>query len=523
MAACFALAASLAIAADDAGMAQRLSRVKAVADGVCRIDGTLLVTRAEPEGVDPLAQWAAMQKDDARIEGAFVRVDYSLAPEAGSDIRCRAELPLPGRWNGRFWGRGNSGHAGLLPGITAFVAEGGAVVTTDLGTRGITDCGTTNSRIWPKNIQRDFNWRATHLMTVYGKRIVAAFYGRPCDKAYFYGGSTGGRQGMSEAIRFPEDYDGIVSALPDNNAAVNEIAVWHLWRQTHDAEGRAMFTTNEMRIVSDAAVAFRAGSDPAPYAGHFLADARFSEAEIDGFLALAAKRCPSLAAGDRLARLKAIYMPLVHDGRCYFNGFAPGSYLGKNMNWMGIVNLRSHLQEHGFTRDAWKDVGWKEIDGFLEAYAPEFNACSADLSAFAARGGKLIMTTGWEDQTIPPAPIVDYYERVCRNDGGMEKTKSYFRLFCVPGCAHGGGKGRVMTAAPGGRMMREVLVGWRERGEVPESLVLPGCPGVGTMPVAAYPGLMVKDSSGRWIVRQTARGVASIDGRCLDTKKEVEK
>ena len=215
IATCLSIAAvAIAAVADTVGMDERLARVKAVGDGVCRIDGVAVVTRADPEGEDPLAQWAAMQKDDSKAEGAFVRVDFSIVPEAGSDIRCRAELPLPGKWDGRMWGLGNGGYAGRLPSIAPYVAAGTAAVTTDLGTSAITDGGKSNSKIWPKNVQRDYNWRATHLMTVYGKGIVKAFYGRQCDKAYFCGGSCGGRQAMCEAIRFPGDYDGIISVLP---------------------------------------------------------------------------------------------------------------------------------------------------------------------------------------------------------------------------------------------------------------------------------------------------------------------
>lgn len=519
----FCLAAASAGATGNCGIEARIARVKAVSDGICSVSDVVLVSKDGVSAKDPLAEWAAMQSDDIRADGAFLRIDFSLAPEAGSDIRCRAELPMPEKWDGRLWGQGNSGYAGALPRITSYVAAGTAAVTTDLGTRGITDCGKSNAKIWPANVRRDFNWRATHLMTVYGKKIVAAFYGRPCCKAYFFGGSTGGRQAMSEALRFPDDYDGIIAGLPDNNAAVSEIAVWHLWRQTHDANGRSLFTTNDMRVVADAAVAYRAGKDPAPYSGNFLADARLSEADIDGFLELAARRLPSLADGDRLPRLKALYMPLVHEGICYFNGYAPGTYLGKNMTWMGLINLRSYLMENGMKGVVarWKNVGWKEIDGYLREYAPEFNACSPDLAAFAKRGGKLIMVAGWEDQTIPPAPIVDYYERVCRKDGGIERTKEYFRLFCVPGCAHGGGVGRAMTGVPGGATLRRQLVDWREKGVPPRSIPASG-PGRTSMPVAAYSGLFAKDASGKWVERATTRSSPQISARCLETRLNVE-
>ena len=135
-----------------------IARVKAVSDGVCFVTSALFVTNDGTPVKAPLVEWAAMQSDDARAEGAFLRVDFSIVPETGSDIRCRAELPMPDKWDGRLWGQGNSGYAGVLPRITSYVAEGTAAVTTDLGTRGITDCGKSNSKIWPANIRRDFNW-----------------------------------------------------------------------------------------------------------------------------------------------------------------------------------------------------------------------------------------------------------------------------------------------------------------------------------------------------------------------------
>lgn len=515
----FGLIALFAMSAAQAGIdGTRFGKVKAVSDGICFVTNVVVLKRGAGKVVDPLAMWAAIQEDEAAAhkKGMFVRVDFVLKPEAGSDIRCRAELPPPEVWDGRMWGQGNSGHAGVLPSLATYTAAGTAGVTTDLGTWMITDYGKTNSKVWPENVRRDFEWRATHLMTVYGKRIIKAFYGRSCKKAYFCGGSTGGRQAMSEAVRFPEDYDGIIASLPDNNAAVNEIAVWHLWRQTHDAAGKSLFTTNEMQVVANAAVDFRKPKEPAPFAGYTIADARLSEAEIDAFLALAAERCPSLKNGDKLVRLKKLYLPLVHDGKCYFNGFAPGSYLGKNMSWMGIVNLRSYLRKNGIGYPHWKNIGWKEIDGYLKEYAPQFNSCSDDLSAFKARGGKIIMTAGWEDQTIAPNPIIDYYERVCEKDGGMEKTLGYFRLFCVPGCAHGGGKGRLMTGSPGGPNVRRQLSDWHEKGVPPDRIMARWLSKGIDFPIAVYPGLFVKDG-GKWKRKETSRGVAKIDACCRVT------
>ena len=522
-----AVAAFNVLAAQPSGVdiSNRLERVKKVADGVCTVTSAQLLAKADPDGKDPLAMWRAEATEAIVATGAFVRIDFTLVPEKGSDIRCRADLPLPERWDGRLWGQGNSGRAGSLPSLKSYTAVDTAAVTTDLGTTAAGKKTFLDKSIpWPAGVLRDFHWRATHLMTVYGKLIVKAFYGRACDHAYFNGGSTGGRQGMSEAIRFPEDYDGILSLLPDNNAAVSEIAIWHLGRQTHDAEGKPLFTKDEMKIVADAAVEYRAKTDPAPYAGFVVADGRFTEADIDGFLALAAEKCPSLATGDKLARLKALYMPLMHNGKCYFNGFAPGTNHGVNMGWKSLLSMPHYLAGKGFPQSRWNDVNWEKVEVlYLKEFSPEFNASSADLSAFRKRGGKIIMTTGWEDQTIPPAPIVDYYERVCEKEGGIENTSKYFRLFCLPGCAHGGGKGRGVTACPCGVKGRNYLIDWCEHGKAPEVFGMWWESKKLSVPVPPYPGLAVLGADGKWQVRATKRGgVARIDESCTTTKVKVQ-
>lgn len=487
----------------------RLERVKALADEVLTVGNIGFHAKEDAPDKDPLWMFQAIAADDAPApSNGFVRIDFSLKPEAGSFIRCRAELPLPERWNGTFWGRGNSGYAGSIPRLRGFAANGDAVVTTDLGTSRITKGGRSAPDRWTDAERKDFDWRATHLMTVYGKRIVKAFYGREPRKNYFNGGSTGGRQAMSEAIRFPSDYDGIIAHLPDNVAMSVEVGQWHLFRQTHDGAGRLLFTTNEMLTVANAAVEFKAVSNPAPYIGVALADARFSDAEIDGFLELAAKKCPSLRDGDKLSRLKAIHRPLYIGGKCVFSGYAPGSNLVPRMNKIGIIYQRAYFNSLGIDESKWATVGEKEILGFIKEYSSQFNACSSDLSAFRRLGGKLIMTAGWEDQTIPPELIVDYYERVVEADGGLEKTKEYFRLFCVPGCAHGGGKGRIITGAPGGRALRAKLEDWVENGKAPDEISCRWAAKKTTIPVAAYPGLSVCNGD-KWTAVTLKRGASA--------------
>ena len=141
--------------------------------------------------------------------GDVVMVEFTLTPTKESAIHCRLLLPPAEKWDGRFWGVGNCGYGHNLGPMNKLmlprVHAGSAAC--------IADMGTADGR-FGREVIRDFGWRAAHLMTVQSKRMVAAYYGRPARKNYFFGISSGGGQGLHEAQRFPEDYDGIVSYVP---------------------------------------------------------------------------------------------------------------------------------------------------------------------------------------------------------------------------------------------------------------------------------------------------------------------
>ena len=129
-----ALSSLAALAADTASLERAFANVRAVSDGICSITDVSLRLKADPKGKDPLEMWRAEAKETVTVTDAFVRVDFTLVPEKGSDVKCRMELSLPEKWDGRLWGQGNSGRAGSLPDLGAYVAMDTAAVTTDLGT-----------------------------------------------------------------------------------------------------------------------------------------------------------------------------------------------------------------------------------------------------------------------------------------------------------------------------------------------------------------------------------------------------
>ena len=145
---------------------------------------------------------------------AFCRVTATVSPVHDSAIRLEMWLPQDG-WKSVFEGTGNGGYSGVFnyPILAAGLRRGYAVVNTDQGTAPATplngDAIVGHPVKW-----RDWGFRSTHLMTVAGKQIASAFYGKESAHAYFTGCSTGGQQALSEAQLYPADYDGIAAGAP---------------------------------------------------------------------------------------------------------------------------------------------------------------------------------------------------------------------------------------------------------------------------------------------------------------------
>jgi hypothetical protein len=182
------------------------------------------------------------------------------------------------------------------------------------------------------------------------------------------------------------------------------------------------------------------------------------------------------------------------DGKCLTQGFAVGTYLGQRM--------KRKSAKH-----------WQSVMEFAKQDGDWYNANTADLTPFFARGGRMIIIAGWEDQTISPLPIVEHYERICAFEGGLEKTVEHCRLFCAPGVAHGGGKGRATQAGVGKACAaygRSALVRWVEEGVAPDRLMVEDKPRNTQFPVATYPGLFVQEPDGTWKRTERPRSKPSL-------------
>lgn len=383
--------------------------------------------------------------------GTRTVVKLVLQPAKESNIHVEVWLPDAEKWNGRFLGLGNGGAAGKINSgsLAASSAAGYAVATTDMGTAPNADSGIGNREVW-----KDFGFRATHLMTVVGKQLVNAHYGKGPEFSYFSGGSTGGQQALQEAQRYPEDYDGITAAVPAH--CRTPLHAYFLWND--QILKKCPFTKTQEAIVIAAANEHMAPREIPLAAGKFVSDPRCTMQDIDAVIVLARKKDASLT-DEHAAALKKLFVGPRHavTGERLFNGIPLGASLSAAhghlylFNW--VFGKDKKLEDINFAAD---------LDTYTAELAPYLNAENADLTAFEKRGGKLIATTGAADSVVPPQATIDYYERVVEHFGDLEKVRSFFRLYLVPGLAHGGGPG--VNQAPN---LLDAVRAWSEKGVAP--------------------------------------------------------
>ena len=141
-------------------------------------------------------------------------------------IRYHVQLPLPANWNGRFLAAGDGGKDGDLDLADARLAEGYAVANSNMGHDDGSEPGASFA-FDNRQAEIDFGYRAVHTSSTAAKSLVRAYYGKPASYSYFEGCSTGGREGLMEAQRYPGDFDGIVAGAPVLH--YQELNAGHTW------------------------------------------------------------------------------------------------------------------------------------------------------------------------------------------------------------------------------------------------------------------------------------------------------
>lgn len=425
---------------------------------------------------------------------AFCRVEATARPTSDSEIKFEVWIPPTEAWNGKFQGVGNGGYMGSISYAAMAVAlrRGYATASTDTGHAG------DDLRFGQGHPEKliDYGHRAVHVMTESAKLVIRNAAGRFAERSYFVGCSAGGQQALSEAQRYPEDYDGIIAGDPANNRIRQTFGFLSSWIATHDADGAPLLTQAKLALLTKSAVAacdatdgLKDGLIDDPRRCAFNPATLACKAGVDDATCLTA---PQVAAAQRM-----------YDGttspttkKLIYTGWPRGSEgFGESaaQGWRQYVTDPKEPSRVGFFKywlfhdPNWdfRTIDWDRDLAFAEQELPHMAAVETNLAPFKKRGGKLLSYTGWMDPVVPPQDTVAYYEGVTRAMGGLAATQSFYRLFMAPGMGHCAG-------GPGPNQFDAVaaLEQWVEKGVAPDTLVASHSTGGKvdrTRPLCVYP------------------------------------
>jgi hypothetical protein len=417
---------------------------------------------------------------------AFCRVAGTIKPTPDSDIRFEVWMPSSG-WNGKFVGVGNGVWAGSISYFEMVqpLMRGYATAATDDGHQG-SPLDATFAVGHPEKLV-DFGHRAPHEMTVKAKATIEAFYEKKPQRSLFVSCSTGGRQGLMEAYRYPDDYDGISSMAPANPMV--PLMVSSLWT------GYVALKDEASHLPAPKLMMVNAAAKKACDAKDGVADGIISNPKSCQFdpavLACKGGDAPDCLTTAQLAALKSIYAGPRNPrtGEQIYPGFEPGAeamfpaqtsgpepFPVATSFFRGLVIEDPKWDFRSFDYNA--DVARAEA-----RYSDILDVKPTRLDAFFDKGRKLLLSHGWADGLIPPQSTVNFYDALTRSIGAS-KTAAGVRLFMVPGMGHcAGGDG------PSSIDMIGAIDGWVSTGKAPEQIVASNPPGAParTRPLCPHP------------------------------------
>ncbi|MEI7057076.1 tannase/feruloyl esterase family alpha/beta hydrolase [Nocardioides sp. CCNWLW239] len=440
------------------------------------------------------------------------RVKGLIAPQ------IQFELMLPTKtWAGRYLQTGCGGFCGNVRFDTsatygcAPLTDGTFAVAAD--NEGHYGASSTDGLFGADpQLRVDFGYRSQHLTSLVAKEIVKRFYGRSASWSYFAGCSEGGDQALTEAQRYPEDFDGIVAGAPASN--MTALAVfdqgWNA-KAILDRAGNPTLTVDDLKGLHAAVIDACDTLDGTE-------DGLISDSQSCSFdpKSIACPAAGEVSTAFCLTPIQVETVRKIYGGardeknRLMYPGAQPR---GSELDWAGWLIPRSRgtlSNQAGFAVNTvrwlaypgprpsltlddiqFTEKSFREITGRVSGI---YDSTNPDLSAFRRHGGKLIMWHGEADPAVPPAGTIAYYQAVTERMGGLAHTQEFARLFMLPGVAHcNGGQGLDKFDA------LTAVVDWVENDKAPESLMTSKVDTSGTVTATrpAYPWpLMAVNTTG---------------------------
>jgi feruloyl esterase len=425
-------------------------------------------------------------------------VDGIIGAHTGADGKpygIRFEIAMPEQWNGRLLYQGGGGLNGSVQpplgasaaGDTPALARGFAVVSSDSGHEGAVF---DSSFLRDQQAALDFLYQSIGKVMAVARPLVLKHYGNAASHTYFVGCSTGGREGMISAQRYPSEFDGIVAGAPAmrtnySNLATRWVAVSLNTAAPKDAQGHSLtaqaLSDSDRKLVLDGLLkscdALDGVKDDMIFdTQHCKFDPKVLQckgAKTDDCLSSTQVRAVERAlAGPKTTSGIQVYPGFPYDTGIAFKGRGIPGLLAGGLSPIGPLPTTTQMDveaEAAVAHDA------REMAGDTNAWT--------NLSSFTARSGKLIFYHGLSDPWFSALDTVGYYEHLA-DDNGPGPVSDWSRLFLVPGMGHCGGGEAALDRFD----MLSAIVDWVEQGHPPEKVIATGAAFPGrSRPLCAYP------------------------------------
>jgi Tannase and feruloyl esterase len=479
-------AASLLYAAHGSAASTRHSRAQAATAGAI----TAAMACSQLQSTDfssvPGATSQVTSTSTITYNGAsYCDVTGFIAPQEQFDIR----LPTS-TWTGDYVQEGCGGQCGVVS-ITAPTASQDCMPVTGnqvvLATDNMGHIGEAMP-IWAANdiaLRVSYGYSSEHALAQLSKAVIAAYYGTGPKYSYYDGCSTGGREALEEAQRYPADFNGILAGAPTNDllALSAEAHGWNILANTA-ANGTEILTSEKLPALHAAVMAKCANAQGV------IVDPRSCDFDPASIQCPSGVNNTSCLTSAQVAAARRLYAgPTDPQGDLLYPGGMP---YGSELAWPGTLidastdtafpnDLQDYqfaygvlrfealdhtlppsfkLSDFKFTRQEFDQLS--KLDGLYDATDP-------DLSAFRRDGGKLIIWQGWADQAVPPTGTVHFYSAVVKAAGGYASSQTFTRLYMIPGgyhCLSGG------APASNGDLLTP-LFNWVQNGQAPGTVRFP--------------------------------------------------
>ncbi len=427
-----------------------------------------------------------------RVDGVINRRNGADGEEFG--IGFAIALPEPAAWNGDFMMQGGGGGNGVVAyplgasfsGDKPALVRGFAVASTDSGhkaKRGPFDF----SFMRDQQAYLDFAYLANAEVAGVAKKIIADYYTKPAEFAYFVGCSTGGREGMILSQRYPTLFNGIVSGDPAMRTGLSNLAISEWFPVAYnqaapkDATGKPLLdkflADADRKLFMDALMNRCDARDG-------VADGMISDplgCDFDpAVLACKSGQRDGCIAPEKVAAIKKAFAgPKNSYGTQVYPGFLYDAGIAETGPFPGLLALGPNGLFGPYPTATEIDVD-KEA---LHASDPLVEPASTNLSTFSANGGKLLFFHGDSDPLFSPLDTLEYYQSLAAANGGADKVAEWSRMFLVPGMHHCGG-GPALDQFD----MLGAVVNWVEKGVAPDAVIATGRAFPGrSRPLCAYP------------------------------------